>query len=68
MRSASHISAELSLSDLLQTRTWQLPKKELLKMYIVTLSLEFTDCVACIIKEKRKEKNTQEHLPILLEL
>lgn len=25
-------------------------------MYIVTLSLEFTDCVACIIKEKRKKK------------
>lgn len=60
----------LSLSDLLQTRTWQLPKKELLKMYIVTVSLEFTDCVACIIKEKRKKKKatTQEHLPILLEL
>ena len=37
-------------------------------MYIVTLSLEFTDCVACIIKEKRKKKQTQEHLPILLEL
>lgn len=55
----------LSLIDLLQTRTWQLPRKELLKMYIVTLSLELTDCVASyIIKEKKK----QEHLPILLEL
>ena len=38
-------------------------------MYIVTLSLEFTDCVAsCIIKEKKEEKKTTEHLPILLEL
>ena len=29
-------------------------------MYIVTLSLEFTDCVAsCIIKEKKEEKKPQ---------
>ena len=39
-------------------------------MYTVTLSLEFTDCVAsCIIKKKKnKKKKTMEHLPILLEL